>query len=103
LADSKFKAYHKLIIQKADKRLVKAICEIVYNLLNKNLQISQSEKHKLLKYRKSLIKLCDRNSLVTKKKILIQQGGFLQLILPALIGGLAQIISSAISNHSSEE
>ena len=37
------------------------------------------------------------SSLSEKKHILIQKGGFLQFVIPAVISGLATIISSVIS------
>ena len=89
--------YRKAILVHADKGLINAICEIVYNVLRNNINISESDKAKLIKHRKFLRELCEKSSLKEKKKILIQKGGFLQFLIPAVIGGLAQIISSAIS------
>jgi hypothetical protein len=37
-----------------------------------------------------------------KKKLIIQKGGFLQILIPAIISGLASIISSVISKPDSE-
>ncbi len=72
------------------------LCECCYNVLDGQIPINSEQKHQLKPYRHSLRKLVDKSSLKTKKKILIQQGGFLQILMPALISGIASIIGSAI-------
>jgi hypothetical protein len=89
--------YRKAILAHADKRLITSLCELIYNVLKNNINISEQNRAKLLKHRKFLRELCEKSSLKAKKKILIQKGGFLQFLIPAVIGGIAQIISSAIS------
>ena len=91
--------YRKSILTIADKPLIKAICECVYNVLLGNINLTDTNKQKLKKHKHILRKLIDKSSLKEKKKILIQKGGFLQFIIPAVITGLASIISSAISKQ----
>jgi len=69
----------KVILQNADKKLIAAICEIIYNLLEQNLDINTSDLEKLKKYKHTFRKLIKKSDLKTKKKILVQNGGFLQL------------------------
>ena len=95
------KKYRKAVILHADKKLIQAICESVHNVLVGNINISEIERTKLKKFRKTLHKLLEKSSLKTKKKILIQRGGFLQFLIPAVVSGLASIISSVISNQNS--
>lgn len=90
--------YKNTIIASADKHLIKTICEGIYNLLRGNISISDSDKEKLKKYKNTLRKLVEKSSINTKKKILIQKGGFLQFLLPAVITGISSIISSVISS-----
>jgi hypothetical protein len=91
--------YRKVIISKADSNLVKAICQGIHNVLKGNISISNYERERLKKFRKVLHKLLKKSTLQSKKKILIQQGGFLQFLIPAVVSGIASIISSAISGH----
>ena len=86
------------IIQGGDRDLIITLCECVLNLLNGNINISQQEHSKLKKYKNSLRKLLEKKNLKEKKKILIQKGGFLEILLPAIISGLSTIISSAINS-----
>ena len=87
------------ILNGAPKDLIDTICECILNLLNGNLDLKEIDKQKLDKHKFSLRKLLKRTSLKEKKKILIQKGGFLQILLPSIISGLASIISSVISKE----
>jgi len=103
LAISKCKTcMRKAIINKSDKKLVNSICEMVFNLINGNLNINNSDFQKLKKYKTSLRKLVKKSNLASKKKILVQNGGFLQFLIPAVITGISEIVSSLISKKSSD-
>jgi len=45
----------------------------------------------------------EKSKLRNKKEILIQKGGFLQFLIPAVISGITSIISSYISNKKSDQ
>lgn len=89
----------KKLIQSCSKETIHSICEIVDNLLNNKIPISQEVKQKLSKFKCPLRKLVKRSSLKDKKKILNQKGSFLQFIIPAVITALGSIISDAINKH----
>ena len=91
----------KAIIMHADKDLINAICESIYNMLSSNLDINRETIGKLKPYRNTFRKLVKKSSLLDKKKILIQKGGFLQFLVPAVISGITSIVSSIISANSS--
>ena len=93
----------KAILRNADKELIEVICHCIYNLLNGNIKLSDSEKSHLTAYKQTLRKLVERSSLENKKKILIQKGGFLQFLIPAAITGISSIISSLISSNSNKQ
>jgi hypothetical protein len=89
----------KAILQNADKDLIDAICQCVFNLLDGNINLSNTEKIKLSQYKRKLRKIIEKSNFKTKKKILIQKGGFLQFLIPAAITGISEIISSLISKN----
>lgn len=91
-----------IYIYKSDKKLVNSICEMVFNLINGNLNINSSDFQKLKKYKTSLRKLVKKSNLASKKKILVQNGGFLQFLIPAVVTGISEIVSSLISKKSSD-
>lgn len=87
------------IIKSSTQDLIDSICECILNLLNGNLSLSEDDEFRLGKYKNPLRKLLKKLSLKEKKKILIQKGGFLQILLPSVITGLASIISSLITKE----
>jgi hypothetical protein len=93
--------YRKAIIKKADSKLIRAICEGIHNVLKGNISINKTDREHLKQFRKVLHQLLEKSSLHTKKKSLIQQGGFLQYLVPAVVSGIASIISAAISKNES--
>ena len=92
----------KAILANADRELVDAICQCVFNLLSGNIQLNAAEKKNLTKYKNTLRKIVTQSSFKDKKTILVQKGGFLQFLIPAAITGISQIISSLITNNTHE-
>ena len=82
------------LIRKSDRELLLTIEECVINTLNGNINISKKEKVKLIKFKYSLRRLIREKTLKGKKKFLIQQGGFLQLLLPSAITLISAIIDN---------
>lgn len=89
------KKLKKHLIIGASKKQIHALCEIVLNLLNGNIKLSEKDFEKLSRKRKQLRELIKKSSL-KKKKYLVQKGGFIQFLIPAIISGLATIVSSVI-------
>lgn len=93
------KKLKKTLIQNGTPDQIKSICEIILNLLRGNIKLTDEELDKLKKKKKILRQLSKKNQSSKKRKILIQKGGFLQFLIPALISGLATIVSSAIEKQ----
>ena len=92
LAYSKDK-YKKAILEKADKNLILAICDIIYNILNGNVYIDTVTKDKLKKHKFLLRKIIQKSPLSKKKKYLQQKGGnILSLIIPTIISTVASLL-----------
>ena len=91
LANSHTK-YQQAIISKADKNLVLAICDIIYNILYGNVKIDSETKNKLQKHKLFIRRVIKKSSLKKKKKILQQKGGnILSIVLPTLISAIASL------------
>ena len=89
--------YSKIILKSGDKKLIDTLCEIIFNVLSGKIQIPEEDKIKLIKFRKALENLFNKGtSFKARRKILVQKGGLLQFILPAVITGIASIISAAV-------
>lgn len=82
-------ARRQALLRTADDTLVRNICECALNTLRGNVRLSADQKKRLSKHRKTLRRLaCDRGSWKSKKRLLVQRGGFLPLLLAPIIGSL---------------
>jgi len=78
----------KNILKDSNPDLIKALCEVCMNTLNGNMKISNSTKSQLKKYKKTLRCLASpKVKLTRKRKLLIQKGGFLPVLLGSLLAG----------------
>ena len=81
------------ILQSADPALIKAICECALNVVKGNIPLTPTQKRRLSPHKNTLRSLADRKkSLKTKKRILIQKGGFLPLLLKAIVPTIASLL-----------
>lgn len=80
----------KQIISRAEKELIKCICECSLNILNGNVKLSDKQKKQLRKHKKVLRNLSSRKGGVKQKKKIVQRGGaaFLPALLAPILGGL---------------
>jgi hypothetical protein len=82
----------KILLRNCDPEIIKTICEIAINTLNGNIKVSKNNFAEFKKHKIFLRKLaCPKSSLKSKRKIIVQKGGF----LPALLG---TVISGVIGN-----
>lgn len=97
LKDAKPKL-RKAILQNADNDLIKTIHEIIYNTIYMNNPVDNKSKRILKKYKTSLRCLaCPKRSLPYKRKLLIQKGGFLPILIGSILSG---VIGKIIENVS---
>lgn len=85
----------KALLKKADTQLVRYICECALNVLQGNVPLEKAHKTRLRKHVRVLRRLVKpTGGFSTKKKIIVQQGGFLPALLAPLIGTvLANLVS----------
>lgn len=80
----------KSILKNCDDEVIKAIIEIVFNILEGVHKISPKTKHELEKYKLELRKIaCPGRTLANKRKVLVQKGGsFLPILLSTVLSGI---------------
>jgi len=81
------------LLRKSKGSLINAISEISKNCLIGNLPLKKSEIAKLKKYRKALRFISGKNSLEKRRKIILQRGGFLSILIPSALQLLSQLLS----------
>ena len=99
LSDCK-KIQRRAILSNASRDQIYSICECILNVCNGNLPLDSANFKKLRPFRSHFRTILDKRvSLRKRKQTLVQHGGFLQFLIPAVISGLAQIISTAINSN----
>jgi len=83
----------KAIIANCKSELVKNLSECSLKLLRGNVKLTPCQKRKLRKHRVHLRKLADKRvSISSKKKAIVQRGGFLLPLLGAVLPTIASLI-----------
>lgn len=90
----------KSIVSNCSKESIFSIIECVLNVCNGNVEINKEVYEKLKPFNPTFKKLLNKKVSVDKKRhLIIQKGGFLGVLIPAIVTGLASIISAAISKN----
>ena len=82
----------KAIIKAVDRPILEALSEIALNLIKKNIQLSPSQIEKLKPFEEQIYQLSLRGHGVSKKKRILQRGGF----IGALLGSVLPIVLSSL-------
>ena len=84
------------IIKSSHTDVIKTICEICLNTLNGNHTLKSKDKTKLKKYKNQIRNwAAPKLSLSSKRKILVQKGGFLPILISSILSGvLGKLINS---------
>lgn len=79
----------KAMLKNVDNNVIKSIIEIVLNTLRGNHKLTSRTKSELEKYKKELRCIsCPKRSLSSKRKVLVQKGGFLPILISSLLSGV---------------
>jgi len=85
------------LLKKFPEHVTNDLIEILYNVVTGTIHITPSQKAKLRRQKKKLIELINLPSLKSRRTFIYKQkGGFLSLLLPALIPLVSNLISSFI-------
>lgn len=87
------------LLRTADDKFIRCICECVVNTLKGNVPLEHREKEHLSKYKTTLRRIAAKQgNWKTKRKIVLQRGGFLPYIIgPILSALLTRIIGGGNS------
>lgn len=84
----------KQLLEKISLQCIKAICECCVNTLKGNIPLTVDQKKSLSKYKGTIRTLADRKiTLFKKRKLVVQKGGFLGILLPVALNVLSGIIN----------
>lgn len=86
------------IINNATKDLILCICDCAHNFLNGNITFTDKEIKRLLRYQNLIRYLAKkrRDGVKDKKHIIVQNGGFLPLLLTPILSVVGSLLAEAI-------
>ena len=84
------------LISVADDDLIEAICACCRNIIGGVVPLTDLRKRRLIKYRKTVKDLSDSVIPIEEKKEVIQTGGFITTILPAILAPIIEVIASKL-------
>ena len=79
-------------IKTCSNEFVKCVCECAKNVIKRNVQLKPGQLKKLKRHKRALRELALKRTALKKKRQILQRGGFLNILLPPLIGYLASKI-----------
>ena len=77
--------------KECSKDCVLRICECIKNILKGNVPLKSCHLKKLSRHRQSLRSLSAKSTTLVKRRKLLQKGGFLGALLPAILPALIDI------------
>jgi hypothetical protein len=83
------------------KDFINCVGEISKNVLKGNVRLTAAQRKGLRRRKKTLQLLARKKTSIHKKKRLIQSGGFLGVLIPAIVSLLGSVIGSFTNNRSS--
>ena len=85
----------KYLIKMADRPILEAFSEIALNLIKKNISLTSDQINRLRPFEENIYQLSlKRHSVVKKKKILTQTGGFLSVLVSTLVPLIGALIGA---------
>jgi hypothetical protein len=88
----------KKFIATCGKDVIHCICECSKNLLKGNLPLKQRQLKSLSRHKHWLRKLALKKTTLSKRKNILQKGGFLHLLIPTLVSSLSGLVGNLVSN-----
>jgi hypothetical protein len=82
----------KRFFKKCGKESVIRICECIRNLLKANIPVKSTHLKKLSRHKQTLRQLALKHTSLKTRKRLLQKGGFLGALIPAIVPALASLL-----------
>ena len=89
----------KKFFKSCSKDCIIKVCECIKNLLNGNLKIKTPHLKKLRRHRQTLRALAVKKTSLVKRKRLLQKGGFVSALIPAIAPAIAGLIGEIVNRY----
>ena len=92
------------LLKSAHKDLILCICDCAVNVLKGNVRLTAKHKKALRRYRAALRALTEnRRGVETKRKLLIQKGGFLPFLLAPILSAAGGFLGNILRGRTIDE
>lgn len=97
LAKSKTKKRRNALVDLGDSSEIKAVAEIIANVLEGNVALDENQLRKLRRHKKKLRLIAQKRHSVKRKKALIKQtGGIIGALIPLAISTVASLVKNLV-------
>ena|ERR1700712_2868692 len=88
----------EIFISKAKNCIINAVSELAKNCLHGNINLNECQFDKLKKYQNILRKINTKKTSIKKRReLMIQNGGFLPLLIPPALSVIAGLVGNELS------
>jgi len=91
-------ADRRKLFKKCDKQLIDCFCECCKNVLNGNVKLNNRHFNRLRREKNNLRALALKATSLAKKRKILQKGGFIGALLPAVLPVLSSLLGGLFSN-----
>jgi hypothetical protein len=92
------KSQREALIKTCTQDQLQCICDCAINILKENIQLTDDQFKKLKRFQKQLRYLANPEDKLENKRIVIQKGGFLPVLLTPILSAAATILTDALLN-----
>jgi hypothetical protein len=84
------------LINTATSDQLQCICDCATNILNENIPLTECEIKKLLRFQKHIRYIANSEDRIGNKKVVIQKGGFLPILLTPILSAAASLLTETL-------
>lgn len=92
------KAQREALINTATNDQLQCICDCATNILNENIPLTDNQFKKLKRFQKHIRYIANSDDNIDNKRLVIQKGGFLPILLTPILSAAASILADALIN-----
>ena len=98
IGKTKTKRERSNLLKNFDNCVITAIAEISKNCLLGNIPLSKCNYNKIKKYKNDIRKIASKRTTLKKRRnLIVQKGGFLNILIPTVLSLLANVIEKRLS------
>jgi hypothetical protein len=92
------KTQREALIKTSTRDQLQCICDCAINILKENIQLTDEQFKKLKRFQKQLRYLANSDDNIEDKRLVIQKGGFLPILLTPILSAAATILTDTLLN-----